>query len=182
MAILLPKHLLKSYSIFKGDIHCGWYFQGEINAPLYSTQHRIDAPNSSHTPISSVERRADEREHLSEDERMLPSRPGWCSKAAQCLCGTQPILQKLFLELLFWKMRKGSLPVWCQPLAMLLYSALGQRHFLLFQPVSAVQYLCSNSSLVPPPRAVTAPVSFGRASGVDVVCSWSSSPHLPHSV
>lgn len=33
---------------------------------------------------------------------------------------------------------------------MLLYSALGQGFFLLSQPVSAVQYLCSNSSPVAP--------------------------------
>lgn len=60
----------------------------------YLSQHRINAPNSSHTPISFVEGQADEREHLSGDEQMLPSRAGWCGKAAQNLCDTQPILQK----------------------------------------------------------------------------------------
>lgn len=73
----------------------------ETNGPLYSTQHKIDALNSSHTPISFVKEWADDREHLSGDEQTLPSTPGRCTKAAQCLCGTQPTLQKLFLELLF---------------------------------------------------------------------------------
>lgn len=150
MAILLPKHLLKSYSIFKGGICCRWYFQRRDKcSSLFNSTQNICMKFLTHSHFfpGGV---GDEEEHLSGDEWMLPSRPGRCSKAAQCLCGTQPVLQKLF-----WSScseRWGRDP--CLSPGIDLLSATGlilsPRSEILSQPASAVQYLCSNSSSVPP--------------------------------